>query len=284
LESQVVFDELGLCSGLLLRPGNTKSGVDASRQIRNAFSFWKKEDEKYLRADSAYCYEEVFRTCLDLKAHFTITANQATTGWENHIGEVWNWKLWEYRDEEKKKAEKREKVLPTIEIGSFLWAPSWAENIRLQTVVKRTWVVDKEAPEGKWDYYAVVSGMPQHFTIQEIMQHHQKRGNSENFIRDEKYGYDLKHFPCQKLKANHAYGLLGLVAHNILRWCAVIEKPDKPHFSKKLRRRFIFVPGKVVYHARQLSVKIPERFFKEVNRLRQGWQLPLHPAPVWATG
>jgi hypothetical protein len=141
------------------------------------------------------------------------------------------------------------------------------------------------AGTGKWEYYAVVTGMPmQKFTMQQVMEHHQKRANSENFIREEKYGYDLKHFPCLKLKANHAFGLLAMVAQNILRWCAIITKPNRPHFSKKLRRRFVYIPGKVVEHARSLCMKIPERFFKEVNRLREGWQLPLHPAPVWATG
>lgn len=52
------------------------------------------------------------------------------------------------------------------------------------------------------------------------MEHHALRGNSENFIREEKYGYDLKHFPCQKLSANHAYGLFALIAHNFLRTIA----------------------------------------------------------------
>ena len=31
--------------------------------------------------------------------------------------------------------------------------------------------------------------------LQEIIEFHRKRGNSENFIREEKYNYDLKHFP-----------------------------------------------------------------------------------------
>ena len=124
----------------------------------------------------------------------------------------------------------------------------------------------------------------QKFTNQQVIEHHNKRGNAENFIREEKYGYDLKHFPCLKLSANHAYGLLAMVAHNILRWCAIITKPHRPHFSKKLRRRYIYIPGKLIKHARQLCVKIPVRFFKEVQLLRKAWQLPLHPAPAWAKG
>ena len=113
------------------------------------------------------------------------------------------------------------------------------------------------------------------------MEHHQKRGNSENFIREEKYGYDLKHFPCQKLHANHAYGLLALVAHNFLRAIAIIDKPDKPHYSKKLRIKFVYIPGRFVKHARSLVMKIPKRYYEEVMRLKQAWanslQLALAP-------
>lgn len=287
LDSQVIFDELGLNYGLQLRPGNTKSGVGARELIENAFCIWEKTDEKYLSADSAYCNQEVIRTCLENKIHFTLTANDATTGWTSHLLEIANWTAWQYTEEQIKKATLRKKELPKIEVGSFLWAPGWADNIRFLVVVKRTWVEADQADlfgDAHWEYYGIVAGMPmQKFTLQQVVEHHNKRGNSENFIREEKYGFDLKHFPCQKLKANHAYGLLAMVAHNILRWCAIVEKPHKPHFSKKLRRRFIYIPGKVVSHARQLCIKIPERFFKEVMRLRKAWQLQPQSAPVMAT-
>lgn len=288
LDSQVVFDELGLNYGMQLRSGNTKSGVGAKQLIESAFSPWARDDEKYLSADAAYCNQEVMRTCLEKGIHFTITANDATTGWRGKTDQVENWKAWDYAAGEKEKSATKKRELPSIEVGSFLWTPSWAESIRLLVVVKRTWIEEEQASlfgEGHWDYYGVVTGMPmQKFSNQQVIEHHNKRGNTENFIREEKYGYDLKHFPCLKLKANHAYGLLAMVAHNILRWCAILEKPDRPHFSKKLRRRFIYIPGKIIKHARQLCVKVPERFFKEVQRLREGWQLPLHPAPAWAKG
>ncbi len=74
------------------------------------------------------------------------------------------------------------------------------------------------------------------------------------------------------------------LAHLILRWVAIIERPHKPHFAKKLRRRFIFIPGKVVEHARQVCMKIPERFYQEVMRLKEAWQSSLRPAPAWASG
>lgn len=288
LDSQVVFDELGFNYGMQLRSGNAKSGVGARELIENAFSSWKKDDEKYLSADSAYCYQDVIRTCLENKIHFTITANDATTSWKSLTGDITNWQPWVYTKEQTEKADSRKKSLAKIEVGSCLWTPGWAESIRLPIVVKRTWIEEDQSSlfgDGHWEYYGIVAGMPmQRFSLQQVIEHHNKRGNAENFIREEKYGYDLKHFPCLKLKANHAFGLLAMVAHNILRWCAIIDKPHKPHFAKKLRRRFIYIPGKVVEHARQLCMKIPERFFKGVQHLRKGWQLPLHPAPAWATG
>jgi hypothetical protein len=65
LDSQVIFDELGLSYGMQLRPGNTKSGDDAEALIESAFSPWGRDDEKYLSGDSAYCNQGVIRTCLE---------------------------------------------------------------------------------------------------------------------------------------------------------------------------------------------------------------------------
>lgn len=133
--------------------------------------------------------------------------------------------------------------------------------------------------DDEWKYYAVVTNYNLfNNSYQKVLEHHQKRGNAENFIREEKYGYDLKHFPCQKLLANHAYQLLAMSAHNILRWVAIMTKPDKPHFSKKLRRKFISIPGKVVEHARQLVLKIPVRFREEVCLLNEALQATHLPA------
>lgn len=155
--------------------------------------------------------------------------------------------------------------------------------------------------EDPYDYYAVVCNFPldlstereegdrdrlarqkvKRYSLQEVMSFYQKRGNSENFIREEKYGYDLKHFPCLKLNANRGYGLLAMVAHNLLRYVALVMKPEKPHFSKKLRKRFVFHAGKVVRHARQIVLRISEHGYEEVMSLREAWGLepkkvPLH--------
>ena len=281
LYSEVAFDELGLCHGVELAPGNTKPGSTCVPLIEHCFAGLKFKEKKFYRADSAYCYAEVIQTLIRLGVTYTIAAHDGTTGWRSHLDEIAEWTPWVYSPEELEKAKKRDKTLPKVELGRFLWQPSWGDNLRIQTVVKRTWKEPEqlglfEVP-GEWQHYAIITNWDlfQH-SLQDVMAFYLKWGSAENFIREEKYGYDLKHFPCQELRANYAFAQLAMVAHNILRWIAVVQKPDKPHFSKKIRRRFVYIPGKIIHHARQVFLKIPTRFYEEVQRLLPG--LRFHPS------
>ena len=185
-----------------------------------------------------------------------------------------------YSDDEKKWAEEKKLELPSIDYARLLWTPGWSiregKKLVFPIVVKRT--LDKERFEeirkrnsqlrligddgylkaDPYDYYAVVTNFPldlavektqateselqhkRYYGPQEVIEHHNQRATCENFIREGKYGFDLKHFPCLKMNANRAYGLLAMVAHNLLRWVSLMMKPDKPHFAKKLRKRFVF--------------------------------------------
>ncbi len=120
-------------------------------------------------------------------------------------------------------------------------------------------------------------------SLQSLVEHYNKRGNVENLIREEKYGYDLKHFPCQKLQANYAFGLMAMVAMNHMRMMALIDRPIKTNYAKKFRRKFIHIPGYITKSARQIKLKIPQQYLKEVQRLRAGLQLP-RTKPAYTAG
>lgn len=320
LDSQVSFNSVGLCHGFQLRPGNTRSGVDAESLIRQSFVDQKTQMKRkyqfkdFFRADSAYCKQDVIKALLDLGVHFTLTAHDGTTQWKSRmVKEGLVWIDWVYSEEEKEKALNKNLALPKIQVTRFNWTPKWSEieesKLVFPILVKRTWNKEREEEmnrkgrqaslfhddgfqhEDPWDYYAVLTDLPldlstekavdnhttrgpmKRWSLQEVFEFHQGRSNSENFIREEKYGYDLKHFPCLKLQANHAYGLLAMVVHNILRWVAVMTKPHKPHFSKKLRKHFVFIPAKIVYHARQVFVKMMDVHYKGVMNLRERLRL-----------
>jgi hypothetical protein len=224
-----------------------------------------------------------------------------------------------YSDDEKKWAEEKKVDLPSIDYARILWTPTWSEKegkkLVFPIVVKRT--LDKERFEeirkknaqlkligddgylkaDPYDHYAVLTNFPldlaieksqasendikhkRYYGLQEVMAHHNQRATCENFIREEKYGYDLKHFPCLKMNANRAYGFLAMVAHNLLRWISLTMKPDKPHFAKKLRKRFVFFPGKILYRSRQIILRIVEHGYQEVMKLRETWGFTSETSP-----
>ena len=104
-------------------------------------------------------------------------------------------------------------------------------------------------------------------SYQNIYERYSQRANMENFIKEVNMNFDAYHLPCLSFKANNAFLLLLLVAFNLLRWIAVITKPDKPHYAKKLRRSFIFQAGKIQLRTRQIYLKVSEKYLKEVQRL-----------------
>lgn len=280
-DSLLIFDELGLCWSFDLRTGGTHSSSGAVDAIKRAFSSYKFYDEKYLSGDSAYCNQDVIKACVGQGVSFTLTANHATTGWEDHIPEIQNWTQWIYSEEELEFAASRKEELPQIEVGRFFWRPSWSEHLCFPVVVKRTKTLSGDQlllGQEDWKYYGVVSNLDlTKLNYQQVIEHHNKRGNAENFIKEEKYGYDLKHFPCQRMKSNEAYGLMAMVAHNLLRWAAIAESPHKPHFAKSIRRRFLNIPAIIVRHARQMTMRVVDWAYQEVMRLRQALGLELHP-------
>jgi hypothetical protein len=272
LDSLDSYDELGFCLGFKLREGGTYSSVGAGEEIDRIFKHLKFSDEKYFRADSAYCNEEVLRSCLRQGARFTITAH-GNMGWESRVSEITNWEAWQHSEEELESAEKRKKSLPATEVGSFLYQPAWSESLRFQVVVVRTPSEQRSLfdPVG-YKHYAVLTNLDLfRVSRQHVVERHRKRGNSENFIREQKIHLDLRHFPCMKLDANRGYGYIAMTAYNFLRLLARLDSPDKPHFAKKLREKYLYIPGKFVKHARQVFMKIPEYFRKEVERMQNRW-------------
>ena len=298
LETQVAFSSFGFCHSVLLRPGNTKSGTEAASQLDQLLKDTLKQAERrqskryFFRADSAYCNQDVIKMCLKKGLMFTLTAHDGTTGWKDRLQEEGiDWSPWVYGEDEIARASRRGFELPRVEVGRFYWKPSWAdEKLLFPIVVKRTWKVvrDKQpfqgnlfAPDtirqlGEWDYYAVVTNFGlSEWSLQSVIEHHAKRGNAENFVKEEKYNFKLKNFPCQKLTANHAWILLAQVAHNMIRWIALMDAPDRPHYSKKIRSKYVFVAGRLVSHARTFVLRVMKTSYERgLSTLREGWRFP----------
>jgi hypothetical protein len=73
------------------------------------------------------------------------------------------------------------------------------------------------------------------------------------------------------MNANFGYGLIAMVAYNFMRLIARLDEPTKPHYAKKLREKYLYVPAKVTKHARQIFLRIPKIFQKEVTLMQSRW-------------
>lgn len=158
------------------------------------------------------------------------------------------------------------------EIGSCIYQPKGARET-LRVVFIRALKAGEQKNslfgDSRYDYRAFVTNLGEHEMKNEaVVLYYRSRSDVENFIREAKNGFDLKHFPCLKLDANRAYGLIAAFAQNLVRYMAYIENPRKPHFAKVLRFKVVMLPVLVVKHARSIRFRFMTHHKKEVLR----WQ------------
>jgi hypothetical protein len=290
LNSEVVYDEMGIAYAGILLEGNAKPGVKGPELLDCVLS--RLHDEKmknpsykvaHVNGDSAYAFEEFIKVCQKRHATFTIAA-RGNIPWEKEVENLKgdDWVEWKYSDKELLKYTKKNQEPPKRFMARWHWSPYWGPQLKFPILIKKEWKNDPEFPEaGAWHYHAVITNEDLHLNAyQEVYSRYLTRAHMENFIRDAKEGYDAYHMPCLDFKANHAYLLLLLIAQNILRWVSLLTKPDKPHFAKKLRRKFIFNPGKLTSHGRQIVLRVSEKFLKEVKNLTEAWGLEPEKIPL----
>ena len=105
-------------------------------------------------------------------------------------------------------------------------------------------------------------------TNEQVIRFYRKRSQVENNIKDLKNGMDFYHFPCQSLKANNVWGLLGIIAYNLMRLTSFTLFPQTGCFIKTTRRRLVTLSGEVIKHARSIEIRMMDFLSKEVNKLK----------------
>ena len=281
LNSEVVFDEMGIAYAGTLQTGNTKPGVDGPHLLDQVLLPLRGDKIKaphikvaHVSGDSAYGFEEFIRTMQKHHVSFTIAARR-NIPWEPEIENFRDsdWIPHQYSIDEQLRFQKKKKNPSTRHYARWHWSPSWAPQLKFPIIIKKEW---KEDPvfqgAGHFHYHAVITNEDLALnSYQDVYSRYLMRANLENFIKEAKINFDAYHLPCLSFKANHAFLLLLLIAANILRWVSLLTKPEKPHYAKKLRRKFIFQAGRLVSHARQLTLKVSKKFKEEVDRLREAW-------------
>jgi len=277
--SQTIFDELGFCfSGELLNSENPKgNAVQILDQVLAPLRGEKIENpfEKvaHVSGDSAYLNQDFITSCQSHHASFTISAPK-TINWHEHL-DTREWTAWNYSEEQIKKLKRRKQTPSECYVSRWHWSPGYSKGtLQFPVIIKKEWRSDEVFGQecGSFHYHAVVTNEDlARRTYQSVIEAYRPRADVENMIKEFKLGLDAKHLPCQKKSANEVYFLFVLIAQNLVRWAAILEQPDKPHFSKKIRRKLIFSPALVLKGSRQLTLKVKIKFKREVERFLEAW-------------
>jgi hypothetical protein len=104
-----------------------------------------------------------------------------------------------------------------------------------------------------WRSHAFVTDRPgDAVTLDADHRHH---AVVELAIRDLKDGAGLAHCPSGVFNANAAWLVLAALAHNTLRWTALLDA-----LAKTIRRRLLTLPGRLTRSARVLTLHLPTRW------------------------
>lgn len=157
------------------------------------------------------------------------------------------------------------------EIGSSIYSLKGLTKGRtfLRVVFIRTKKKEIKAGDNHpYDYYAIVTNMSEsEMTNEQIVKFYRKRSQVENNIKDLKEGMDFYHFPCHSLKANNVWGLMGIIAYNLIRTTSFTLYPKTGCFLKTTRRRIVQLAGEVIKHARSVEIRMMDFIAREVNRM-----------------
>jgi len=126
-------------------------------------------------------------------------------------------------------------------------------------IVRRTRLLGAQAelwPD--WRYFPFITNRSEPLEVVEA--EHRAHAVVELTIRDLK-DQALAHFPSGIFAANSAWTLLACLAHNLLRWSALIGLPgESVRAARTLRRRLLAIPGRLTRSARTWTLHLPARW------------------------
>jgi hypothetical protein len=109
-----------------------------------------------------------------------------------------------------------------------------------------------------WAHFPFLTNRTENIAVVEA--EHRQHAVVELVIRDLK-DQALAHFPSGHYHANAAWTVIGALAHNLLRWTAIIGSPDEViRAAHTIRRRMLTLPGRLTRHANEWTLHLPARW------------------------
>jgi hypothetical protein len=126
-------------------------------------------------------------------------------------------------------------------------------------IVRRVRTLDRQGELlPSWELFPFATNRTDALALVEA--EHRQHAVVELAIRDLK-DQALAHFPSGKFTANAAWTVIAALAHNLLRWTAVLGLPGQTlRAARTVRRRLLALPGRLTRTARRWTLHLPARW------------------------
>jgi hemoglobin-like flavoprotein len=99
--------------------------------------------------------------------------------------------------------------------------------------------------------------------------HRQRGETSENKIKELKNGFNMSYLPTSNTQANAFYFAVGALAYNLfLLFKQLLDSSLQKHTVKTIRYKLYNIAGKVVLHARTITLKVNKEFTNLLQNIR----------------
>ena len=247
-----------ICSYVKFRQGSASAQTDIMEALQHTEALLPSDKRiKYFRSDSAAYQAKIIDYCNDNDIYYTITADKDVSVM-SAIMDIPSkaWKTLHDRIDGFKTGREVAETIHTMNDSNH--------SFRLIVIRELT-----EKPDlfGPYRYYAIITNIPADgldgITAEEVVWHHNGRGNCERYIGDTKYGLTLQYVPCGQFEANAMYYTMGILTFNLLKLMQMMVLPKS--WIKKtilsLRRGLFRIVAKVTARGRQ--------FFLQVNKTKE---------------
>ena len=268
--------ELDWCIGYDFREGNVPPAKANLEFLQSCFRNMPKGHKiKKVRIDSAGYQAEIFNWLDKKNVKFTVTAaKKGTILPEVHLIPEKDWKPW-----------KDKNGFPT----DRMYAETWAQMDKTDyfRIIVQRWPNPKQnlfEKASEYCYYIIATNYSEEEkSARDVVLWHNQRGNSENYYKEKKYGFNLNYLPCDDFQANAFWFSMGIMAYNFHVFSKEYMLPVswRQHTIQTVRWKLIHIAGKVVKHARNVYLKlagISSDLLEIFNTARQRcWEVAFSP-------
>lgn len=252
-----------ICSYVKFRHGNASPQVDILESLQHTETLLRQGQQiKYFRSDSAAYQSKIVDYCNDHGIYYTITADMDASVRDAILSIPSN--SWNPLHDRKDGFKTGREVSETIHTMN-------ENNHSFRLIVQRELIDEPSLFEcwGNYKYYCIITNIPEEENnSEEVIWHHNRRGNAEKYIEDSKYGLKLRFVPCGQYEANAMYFMIGMLTYNLIKLMQILVLPKR--WLKKtilgLRNTLFRIVAKVTKSGHQIKLQV-NKTLEEIEEL-----------------